>query len=147
MKPKLFAEWFWVDRWTGSSAFLLPISAKGLYREMLSQAWLRGGKLPNDPASIQRAVGCTPEEWAANWPLIARYFRAKNGQLFNQTQAKIYRQAVRLSSTRSDAGRRGGLRSQSLKLQAKRQAKLQANGQANSEAKFNPLSLSLSFPP
>ena len=36
MKTNLRAEWFWTDRWMGSSAFLLPMEARGLYREMLT---------------------------------------------------------------------------------------------------------------
>ena len=34
-----------------TSGFLLPMEARGLYREMLTQAWMRGARLPNDPAS------------------------------------------------------------------------------------------------
>ena len=44
-RDKLLAEWFWTDRWQGSSGFLLPLEARGLYREMLTQAWQRGGRL------------------------------------------------------------------------------------------------------
>jgi uncharacterized protein YdaU (DUF1376 family) len=60
---KLLAEWFWVDRWTGSTAFGLPLEARGLYREMLSQAWRRGGRLPNDHDQIRRIVGASEKEW------------------------------------------------------------------------------------
>ncbi len=78
---KLLAEWFWVDRWSGSSAFLLPMEARGLYREMLSQAWRRGGRLPNDPEAIQRAVGCTAVEWERSWPKIRGYLREDGDSL------------------------------------------------------------------
>jgi hypothetical protein len=33
---KLLAEWFWIDRWNGSTGFLLPMEARGVYREMLT---------------------------------------------------------------------------------------------------------------
>lgn len=145
MTDKLLAEWFWTDRWTGSSAFLLPLEARGLYREMLTQAWRRGAQLPNDPEAIKRAVGCTDEEWDRNWRLISGYFRAKNGRLFNPTQVEIYRSNVALLSTRRSAARRGGLQTQALKrqaklqakLQAKSEAKLEANAEANGQAKIN----------
>lgn len=78
---KLLAEWFWTDRWIGSSAFLLPIEPRGLYREMLTQAWRRGGSLPNDPIAIQRAVGCTASEWRRCWPQIERYWRIDGDSL------------------------------------------------------------------
>ena len=56
------AEWFWTDRWDGSSAALLPLEARGLYREMLTQAWRREGRLPSSPEAIKRAVRCTDAE-------------------------------------------------------------------------------------
>lgn len=131
---KLLAEWFWTDRWVGSSAFMLPIEPRGLYREMLTQAWRRGASLPNDHEAIKRAVGATDDEWLRSWPKISGYFRAKNGRLFNPTQVEIYRQTKALIEARSDAGRRGGLKTQSLRRQANRQANHQANGQAKSRA-------------
>ena len=61
---KLLAEWFWIDRWMGSSAFGLPIEIRGLYREMLSQAWRRGARLPNDHEQIKRMTGVTDQDAA-----------------------------------------------------------------------------------
>ena len=127
MSDKLLAEWFWTDRWMGSSAFLLPLAARGLYREMLTQAWRRGARLPNNHDAIKRAVGVTDEEWATNWPLIASYFRVRRGFLVNHTQVEIYTRSRAIQDTRSVAGRRGGLETQALKRQANRQAKRQAN--------------------
>jgi len=91
---KLFAEWFWTDRWNGSSALLLPLEARGLYREMLTQAWRRGARLPADPDTIKRAVGATDAEWARAWPLVASYWRPTDGGiLVNDTQVAIYGEA------------------------------------------------------
>lgn len=90
---KLLAEWFWIDRWMGSSAFLLPMEARGLYREMLTQAWRRGARLPNDHEAIQRAVGATAKEWAKNWPLIERFWKVEGTDLINETQREVYTDA------------------------------------------------------
>jgi uncharacterized protein YdaU (DUF1376 family) len=93
-KDKLLAEWFWTDRWNGSSGFLLPIDARGLYREMLTQAWRRGGRLPNDHESIQRACGVTSGEWRRLWPHVARYWRVDDhGDLVNDTQLEVIAEA------------------------------------------------------
>lgn len=78
---KLLAEWFWIDRWMGSSAFLLPMEARGLYREMLSQAWRRGAQLPNDHDQIRRAVGATVGEWRRGWPKVKPFWRVSGGLL------------------------------------------------------------------
>lgn len=87
---KLLAEWFWIDRWMGSSAFLLPIEPRGLYREMLTQAWRRGAKLPNDHQAIQRAVGVTRKEWDRSWPKVEPYWQVDGGYLVNLTQQQVY---------------------------------------------------------
>ncbi len=129
-RDKLLAEWFWTDRWMGSSGFLLPMLARGVYREMLTQAWRRGAKLPNDHETVRRAIGATETEWATAWPIIAKYWRVDaDNNLVNDTQLDVYAQALSLQSVRSKAGRLGGL---------KTQAKHQANGQANSQAEIKP---------
>jgi uncharacterized protein YdaU (DUF1376 family) len=106
---KIRGEMFWTDRWTGSSAFLLPLEARGLYREMLTQAWRRGAQLPNDPQAIQRAVGATADEWARTWPLVRPYWRADGDVLVNDTQRAIYGESERLSQSARTRGHRGNL--------------------------------------
>jgi uncharacterized protein YdaU (DUF1376 family) len=108
-KDKLLAEWFWTDRWTGSSAFLLPMEPRGLYREMLTQAWRRGGKLPNDPEAIRRAVGCTPSEWRRCWPKVEPYWRVDGDGLVNETQTDVIADAIAAHERAVKRGRKGGL--------------------------------------
>lgn len=93
MPDKLLAEWFWTDRWIGSSAFLLPMEARGVYREMLTQAWRRGARLPNDHEAIRRAIGATAPEWRRAWPAIKRFWRVEGNDLVNETQVEIYADA------------------------------------------------------
>jgi len=87
---KMLGEWFWVDRWVGSRGFLLPLEARGLYREMLSAAWIRGAQLPADPDVIRRATGVSLVEWRRCWPLVKPFWVRRNGVLINETQAQIY---------------------------------------------------------
>lgn len=101
---KLLAEWFWIDRWMGSSAFGLPIDARGLYREMLSQAWRRGARLPNDHEQIRRFVAVTLKEWTRTWPLVERFWTVDGEWLFNETQVLVYADA----KARQDAATRRG---------------------------------------
>lgn len=104
---KLLAEWFWTDRWMGSSAFLLPMEARGLYREMLTQAWRRGARLPNNHEAIRRATGCTDAEWSRNWPQIEHYWRIGEGNtLVNDTQLKVYTDATAMSGFARDRARK-----------------------------------------
>jgi len=91
----------------GSSAFLLPLEPRGLYREMLTQAWRRQARLPNNHQAIQRAVGCTADEWSRCWPAIQHYWRVDGAFLVNETQLEIYQETTDLSAKRSEAGRLG----------------------------------------
>jgi uncharacterized protein YdaU (DUF1376 family) len=104
---KLLAEWFWIDRWTGSSAFALPLEARGLYREMLTQAWRRGARLPNDPGAIQRFTAVTAQEWKRCWPQVQRFWRVDGTDLVNDTQLEIYRHRQVSAAVASDHARRG----------------------------------------
>jgi uncharacterized protein YdaU (DUF1376 family) len=104
---KLLAEWFWTDRWIGSSAFLLPLEARGLYREMLTQAWRRGGRLPDNHEAIRRATGATAEEWDRAWPWVQRYWRADGDGLVNDTQLEVYAEAQAVSQRASTRGKSG----------------------------------------
>lgn len=109
-KPKLLAEWFWTDRWMGSSAFLLPIEPRGLYREMLTQAWRRGCRLPNNHEAIRRAVGCTVEEWDRCWPAIERLWRVDGDSLVNDTQLEVWEDSSAKHVRAVERGRLGGLK-------------------------------------
>jgi len=105
---KLLAEWFWSDRWMGSSAFLLPLEARGLYREMLTQAWRRGAQLPNDHEAIRRAVGATEKEWKRGWLLVERFWRVDGDTLVNDTQQVIYAEAQAAAKRAFERSSKGG---------------------------------------
>lgn len=107
MTEKLLAEWFWIDRWMGSSAFLLPMEARGVYREMLTQAWRRGAQLPNDHEAIRRAIGATLKEWRRSWPLIERFWNEEDGFLVNGTQQQVYADAKVKQENASTRGKKG----------------------------------------
>lgn len=107
VEQKLLAEWFWIDRWDGSSASALPIHARGLYREMLTQAWRRGAKLPTDPEQIQRLCRVTSKEWKRCWPLVRSYWRLDGLSLVNDTQLEIYAESLARAEGGSVKGRKG----------------------------------------
>ena len=110
MADKLTAEWFWIDRWMGSSAFLLPLEARGLYREMMTQAWRRGARLPANHDTIKRAVAATDDEWSRTWPFVAPYWRQTDGGiLVNDTQIEIYEESQARVKRASDKGVKGAL--------------------------------------
>lgn len=117
--PKLIAEWFLTDRWMGSSGFLLPMAARGLYREMLTQAWRRGAKLPNNHEAIRRAVGATRSEWTRLWPLVSHYWSAQGSDLVNETQVEVYGAAMAKAEAYAERSRKGGKASAQVRLKLK----------------------------
>lgn len=119
---KLRAEWFWCDRWATSSAFLLPVGDRGVYREMLTAAWARGASLPNDHAAIQRATGISAAEWRRHWPAVEKYWRVEGDRLVNDTQVEIFREARQAHQRASDRGKKGAQASAQARAQAATQA-------------------------
>lgn len=109
MKDKMLAEWFWIDRWEGSSAVALPMEQQGLYRAMLTRAWRLGGSLPADPGQIQREVRCSPAEWKRAWPAVSRYWRAADddpSRLVNDTQLEVMEECRRRRDAASEHGKK-----------------------------------------
>lgn len=122
---KLFAEWFWTDRWTGSSAFGLPQEARGIYREMLTQAWRRECRLPNDHEQIRRITATTEREWKRSWPKVEPYWRVDGEHLVNDTQLKVYAEAkARASSAQARA--QAGAQAMHEQRRSRAQAEAQA---------------------
>lgn len=111
----------------GSSAFLLPMEARGVYREMLTQAWRRGARLPNDHEAIQRAIGATRQEWKRCWPKVEKYWRVDGDTLVCDTQLEVYKEAQGVAIRASERGLRGA--------QARAQARAQAPTQVTPECK------------
>lgn len=107
MAAKLLAEWFWIDRWMGSSGFLLAVEPRGLYREMLTQAWRRGASLPNNHDEIRRATGTSMKEWRRCWPKVEPFWRVDGERLVNDTQLEIYAEAQGRQRRASERGLRG----------------------------------------
>jgi uncharacterized protein YdaU (DUF1376 family) len=137
---KLLAEWFWIDRWDGSSAALLPMEARGLYREMLTAAWRRGGSLPNDHEAIQRAIRCTAGEWARSWQKIAPYWRVDDDRLVNDTQLEIYAEATERQERAHAKAMKAAAASPQVIARARAQAQSQglAQGRARAEPEVSP---------
>lgn len=104
---KLFAEWFWTDRWTNSRGHTMEMEARGLYREMLTQAWKRGAQLPNNAEEIRLMCACNLKVWKRCWPAVEPFWVVDGDILINLTQVQVYaeaRAAADASFLRAQAG-------------------------------------------
>jgi uncharacterized protein YdaU (DUF1376 family) len=85
---------------------------------MLTAAWRRQARLPADPVAIQRAIGCTPQEWKRSWPAVEKYWRRDGEDLVNETQLTIWAVA-RVAHDRAVARARKGGHGRAQTLQAR----------------------------
>ena len=86
---------------------------RGAYILLLAEAWLEGGRLPNDPEDIRRLLGVSDDD---SWSRIKKFvldscFRpSEDGKwLINDSQVEIYTEVLEAHHKRVEAGRKGGL--------------------------------------
>jgi uncharacterized protein YdaU (DUF1376 family) len=55
--------WWWIDRWRTSAAYrAMTLEEQGAYRNLLDEAYLGGGVVPNNERILARACG-DPRRW------------------------------------------------------------------------------------
>jgi uncharacterized protein YdaU (DUF1376 family) len=97
------ALWWWIDRWRKSTAYMdMTLEEQAAYRNLLDEATLRGGPLPNDQRLLAKASGD-----ATRWPklrkvVMARFHLEADGW-HNDTLDTVIARSTELS----DAGKRG----------------------------------------
>lgn len=126
-RDKLFAEWFWTDRWTGSRGHTMEMEARGLYREMLTQAWKRGAKLPNNHEEIRLMCACNMKVWKRCWPAVEAFWVVDGAYIVNITQVAVYSEAKAAADAaflRAQAG--GQARAQAQREQRESEARAHA---------------------
>jgi uncharacterized protein YdaU (DUF1376 family) len=70
---RMMGLWWWIDRWRTSAAFReMTLEEQGAYRNLLDEAQLCGGVLPNDERILSRACGD-----ATRWPVVRDRVLAK----------------------------------------------------------------------
>jgi uncharacterized protein YdaU (DUF1376 family) len=101
---------WWIDRWRKSTAFTdMTLEEQGAYRNLLDEAQLRGGPIPNDERILAKACGD-----ATAWPrvrevVLARFELTPEGWR-NATADEVREKGIAISETRSAAGIKGNLK-------------------------------------
>src|SRR5919108_4013282 len=89
---------WWIDRWRQSTAYTdMALEAQGAYRNLLDEAHLRGGTLPNDDQILARACGDSrrwPEVRAA---VMAKFELKPDGYYHNATLDAVLAESQRLA--------------------------------------------------
>lgn len=101
------ALWWWIDRWRKSSAFMdMTLEQQGAYRNLLDEAALRGGPLPDDERMLAKACGDV-KAWKRVRPVVMARFDLRPDGWHNQTLDEVYRRSLEISEQRSIAGTAG----------------------------------------
>lgn len=89
------ALWWWIDRWRKSSAFMdMTLEQQGAYRNLLDEAALRGGPLPNDERILAKACG-DQKAWRRVAVVVMKRFELREDGWHNPTLDAILRESKR----------------------------------------------------
>ena len=92
---KLHGMFWWIDRWRKSTAFTdFTLEEQGAYRNLLEEAWLRGGGIPDDPRVLARASGDVTR-WPKVKAKVMRRFHMNDGHWHHETIDELIAQVRR----------------------------------------------------
>lgn len=113
----LTALWWWIDRWRKSTAYTdMTLEEQGAYRNLLDEACLRGGPLPNEDRVLAKACG-DPRRWAkVRGPVLLHFVLEADGCWHNATLEDVIARSAEIRAARAEAGRNGGLAKASKRL-------------------------------
>lgn len=114
----------------------MTLEEQGAYRNLLDEAHLRGGPLPNDDRILAKACGDATAWDRVRTVVMARFTLEPDGW-HNDTLDEVYAKTMELSRERSHAGKIGGIRSGEARRQAKREANTEANTPSKTPSQTN----------
>jgi uncharacterized protein YdaU (DUF1376 family) len=83
--------------------------AKGLYRELLDEAWVEGS-IPNDMNALADICGCPVEVMTEAWPrIVVCWILNENGRWANEKLESLRTEVDAIRVIKAEAGRLGGL--------------------------------------
>jgi len=90
------ALWWWIDRWRKSTAFMdMTAAEQGIYRNLLDEAALRGGALPDDPKMLEKASG-DRKAWAkSKRKVMQKFIKNSDGCWHNSTLDSVLHESAR----------------------------------------------------
>lgn len=93
---RMTALWWWIDRWRNSTAFRdMTLEEQGAYRNLLDDATLRGGALPNDERILAKASGDALAWKRVRRNVMSRFVLTAEGYWRNATLDAVLQEADR----------------------------------------------------
>lgn len=88
--------WWWIDRWRKSTAFTdMTLEEQGAYRNLLDEATLRGGALPDNERILAKACGDALRWKHVRAAVLARFPLGDDGMRRNETLDEVLYQGER----------------------------------------------------
>jgi uncharacterized protein YdaU (DUF1376 family) len=85
---------WWIDRWRKSTAYMdMTLEEQGAYRNLLDDAFLRGGHIPNDERILSRACGDVTA-WKRVKDAVLSHFVLTDLGYRNETLVEVMRKTV-----------------------------------------------------
>jgi uncharacterized protein YdaU (DUF1376 family) len=98
---------WWIDRWRKSTAYTdLTLEQQGAYRNLLDEATLRGGRLPNDDETLAKASGDVRRWRHIRAKVMARFTLGDDGWR-NDTLDEVLAKSADVLAARSASGKAG----------------------------------------
>ena len=105
---RLSGLWWWIDRWRKSTAFTgMTLEEQGAYRNILDEAALRGGPIPNDENVLARACG-DARRWKKVRPAVMARFTLSSDGWRNETMDEVIAESKRRAEKQRNYRNRQG---------------------------------------
>lgn len=108
---RLNALWWWIDRWRKSTAYTdMTLEEQGAYRNLLDEAQLRGGPLPNDERILGKACGDALAWKRVRAAVMARFVLSADGwrnETLDHVIRESHRRAEKQRNYRNKSGNAG----------------------------------------
>lgn len=99
---KSSALWWWIDRWRKSTAYSdMTLEEQAAYRNLLDEATLRGGELPDDDRILAKASG-DALSWRRLKDVVMARFQLVAGVYRNETLDHVLRESARRRKKQQD---------------------------------------------
>lgn len=105
---RLTGLWWWIDRWRKSTAYTdMTLEEQGAYRNLLDDAALRGGALPDNEETLAKACG-DPRRWKKVRAAVMAKFTLTEDGWRNETLDAVIAESTRRSEKQRDYRNRHG---------------------------------------
>lgn len=100
--------YWWIDRWRKSSAYIdMDLEQQGAYRNLLDEAKLRGGAIPNNENVLAKACG-DPRRWPKLREVLLERFHLTPEGWRNETLDSVIAETERRSTAQRNFRARSG---------------------------------------